>query len=142
MLLGRYATNKQMFGCLAACLSSQQKTKERLIMCRKKISDLAACLSSQQKTKERLIMCRKKISDEDFVKKVLPEVAACKAKCKSPDEPKAQEELKKMKKKLCVKLEEMKSASVSFNGKRSVSQSVNQSVSQLAKQSINQVVRQ
>ena len=52
---------------------------------------------------------RKKISDVDFVKKVLPDVAAFKCKAKSPDDPKAQEELAKMKKKLVGKLEEMKS---------------------------------
>ena len=55
------------------------------------------------------MLCRKKISDEDFVKKLLPDVAAFKVKAKSPDDPKAQEELAKMKKKLVSKLEEMKS---------------------------------
>ena len=43
------------------------------------------------------------------MKKLLPDVAAFKVKAKSPDDPKAQEELAKMKKKLVGKLEEMKS---------------------------------
>lgn len=49
----------------------------------------------------------KKISDDDFLKKVLPEVAADKCKCKVGD-PKAEGELKKMKDKLAAKAKQEK----------------------------------
>lgn len=53
-------------------------------------------------------MCRKKLSEEDFVTKLLPDVAAMKAKVKDAKDPKAQEELSKMKKKLAAKCTEWK----------------------------------
>ncbi|XP_076459183.1 tubulin polymerization-promoting protein family member 2-like [Babylonia areolata] len=57
----------------------------------------------------------KKITDEDFRCKVLPEVAAMKVKAKAPQEPKAVEELKKMKGKLNTKLAGMKAGTTTKN---------------------------
>ena len=59
-----------------------------------------------------MAMYRKKISDEDFFKKVLPEVAANKVKVMGVADRRVQIELNKMKVKLCRKLEEKKKIQV------------------------------